>query len=167
MNINDAATILSLSGCITPNDVKKAYQKAAMRYHPDKNPAGLEMMKMVNAARDVLKDYTGDLGSPETTSRDASKSYPVEVNEALNAIIDLVGLNIEICGAWVWVDGDTYTHKAALKEANFRFAGKKKRWYFRPENWSSSSRGTFSMEEIREQFGSDRPAKKSRLALES
>ena len=62
---------------------------------------------------------------------------------ALNAIIGLDGLDIEICGAWVWVDGETYRHRAPLKQAGFRFASKKKRWYFRPENWRSSSRGQY------------------------
>jgi hypothetical protein len=44
-----------------------------------------------------------------------------------------------------------------LKEAGFRFASKKKRWYFRPENWRSSSRGQYTMEDIRYKYGSERP----------
>ncbi len=55
------------------------------------------------------------------------------------------------------VDGKTYRHRVALKEAGFRFASKKKRWYFRPENWRSSSRGQYTMDDIREKYGSARP----------
>ena len=154
MKITDAAQILGLSGEITPEDVKRAYRQAAMTYHPDRNPAGAEMMKVINAAYDVLRDYTGEI-DPETETD--GTSYPEVLNEALNAIIALDGLEIEVCGAWVWVDGATYSHRAALKEAGFRFASKKKRWYFRPENWRSSSRGQYTMDDIRQKYGSARP----------
>jgi hypothetical protein len=75
----------------------------------------------------------------------------------LNAIIGLAGLDIEICGAWVWVGGNTYQHRATLKAAGFSFAGQKKRWYFRPEDWRSTSHGTTSMDDIRQRYGSVRP----------
>lgn len=154
MKITDAAQILELSGTVTPEDVKRAYRQAAMKYHPDRNPAGAEMMKIVNAAYDVLRDYSGEIEQTETTT---SGSYPEALNEALNAVYGLDGLDIEICGAWVWIDGDTYQHRAPLKDAGFRFASKKKRWYFRPEDWRSSSHGQYSMDDIRGKYGSVRP----------
>ena len=40
MKIQDAAKILNVSGHVTPKDIKAAYRKAAMKYHPDRNPAG-------------------------------------------------------------------------------------------------------------------------------
>ena len=164
MNIHDAAKILELSGTITTEDVKQAYRKAAMTYHPDKNPAGAEMMKIINAAYDVLREFEGEI---EGAGNDAGEeeNYSQAVNEALNVIIVLDGLIIEICGAWVWVSGETYQHKAILKGAGFKFAGKKKSWYFRPEDWSSSSRGAYSMDDIRDKYGSSRPSRKQRTAL--
>jgi len=164
MTPRDAANILNISGLVTKQEIKLAYKRAAKQFHPDKNPAGLEMMKMVNAAWDVLKDFEGDIG--EQGVKDTSgHSYPEAVNEALQTIIDLVGIDIEICGAWVWVSGDTYQHKTILSEAQFRYAGKKKRWYFRPEDWQSSSRGTFTMTDIRDKYGSDTPAKKTKKSI--
>ncbi len=155
MKLNDAAQILGLSGEVTPEEVKRAYRQAALKFHPDRNPAGTEMMKIINAAYDLLKDYAGEIETEESTGE--AGNYPEAVNEALNAIIGLDGLDIEICGAWVWVDGETYRHRAVLKKAGFRFASKKKRWYFRPENWRSSSRGQYSMDDIRYKYGSKRP----------
>ena len=154
MKISDAAKILGISGAVNPTIVKKAYRVAAMTYHPDRNPAGGEMMKIINAAYEVLKDYSDDIpASDETTTED----YPQAVNEALNAVIHLAGLIIEICGAWVWVSGETFTHKAVLKEAGFKFAPQKKSWYFRPEDWRSFSRGALSMDDIRDRYGSSKP----------
>tara|TARA_R100000322_G_scaffold160422_1_gene121905 strand:+ start:96 stop:590 length:495 start_codon:yes stop_codon:yes gene_type:complete len=148
----DAAKILSLTGEITPEAVKIAYREAAKKYHPDVNAAGAEMMKAVNAAFDALKNYTGNIEPGEG----GLGNYPEMLNDALNAIINLAGLEIEICGAWVWVGGDTKTHKEALKAAAFRWANKKKMWYFRPEDWKGRrNRKEFSIDEIRATHGSE------------
>lgn len=162
MKISDAINILGLSGDITPELVKKAYRQSAKKYHPDINPAGAEMMKVVNAAFDVLKDYTG---TQEAEQEDAE--YPEALNNALMAIIALEGLIIEICGAWVWVTGDTFKHKAILKENSFKYASKKKAWHFRPDNWKSRSRGKSSMDEIRSKYGSNTPTKQNYNRLTS
>jgi curved DNA-binding protein CbpA len=162
MKITDAASILKLSGSITPALVKTAFRAQAKKYHPDVNPAGEEMMKVVNAAFDVLKNYEGTLDEDEENS-----GYPEALNESLNAIIGLSGLVIEICGSWVWVSGDTFPHKAILKENGFKYAGKKKSWHFRPEGWKSSSRGKTTMDDIRNKYGSTSPIAKDRPLLAS
>ncbi len=104
MTSYDAAKILGLSGNITPEIAKDAYRKACKKYHPDINPAGEEMMKLVNTAYNVLQDFSGDVKEQET-------EYGEQLNNALNAIFNLSGLLIEICGAWVWVSGATKAHK--------------------------------------------------------
>jgi curved DNA-binding protein CbpA len=80
MTLSDAAKILCLSGAITPKDVKKAYRAAALKYHPDKNPAGEEMMKLINEAFDVLKSFEGEL------EQQSDDDYSEALNDALNAI---------------------------------------------------------------------------------
>jgi len=55
MKLSDAVNVLGLSGHVAPKEVKAAYRVAAMKYHPDRSPAGAEMMKIINAAYDVLK----------------------------------------------------------------------------------------------------------------
>ena len=153
MHINDATKILGLTGKIDADTVKAAYRQAAKKYHPDRNPAGLEMMKMVNEARDTLLNFDGVI---DQKCNECGYDYGDEINEALNKIIALSGLEIEVCGSWVWVSGDTKTHKDALKEAGFKWARKKQMWHFRPNDYKSFSRGRFSMDEIREKHGSTR-----------
>jgi hypothetical protein len=159
MNNFDAAKVLGLSGVINKDDVKKAYIALCKKYHPDINPAGLELMKMLNVAFEVLKDYEGD--APFKSSVD----YGDALNAALNVIIDLQGLNIEICGAWVWVTGDTITHRKTLKEAGFKYAAKKKAWYYRPADFKSFSRGKYNLDEIRNVYGSSKPELKKKQAI--
>ena len=150
MNQYDAAKILGLSGEINPAMVKAAYREASMKYHPDRNPAGEEMMKLVNEAFEVLEQFSGDL-------KEQQANYGDLLNEALNAIVNIPELFIEICGSWVWVSGDTRAHRATLKEAGYKWAPKKKLWYFRPEQFRSRARGNVDMDEIREKNGSTRP----------
>jgi curved DNA-binding protein CbpA len=161
MNIHDAAKILNLSGDYTPELVKAAYRKACSAYHPDRNPAGLEMMKLVNQAYDALKDTTG---TAKAADEGDLSSYGEDIFNALSKIINL-GLDIEICGAWVWLHGDTKPHKEVLKEAGFRWAPKKMLWYFRPADYKSKGRGKFSMDEIRNTHGSERVTVKERNKL--
>jgi hypothetical protein len=154
MNIYDAAKILNLSGEVNPEITKKAYREASKKYHPDINPAGEDMMKMVNAAYEALKEYVGTLKE----SKDSD--YGEKLNEAIHAIYGLEGLLLEICGAWLWIFGDTKRHKEALKAAGFRFSAPKAAWYFRPEEFKGSKgRGASGvpMGEIRAKYGSQTP----------
>lgn len=44
--------------------------------------------------------------------------------EAINIIN--FNINIEICGSWIWVSGNTYGCKTELKQNGFHWASKKK-----------------------------------------
>lgn len=59
MNIQEALNVFGLSGDLTEKDIKAAYKKAALKYHPDRNPLGAELMKAVNAAFDFLMAKEG------------------------------------------------------------------------------------------------------------
>jgi hypothetical protein len=160
MIMHDAAIILGIQGKLNPEIVKAAYRAAMKRYHPDVNPAGLDMAKLINDAFDALKDCHETITPHET-----GQNYPEALSDALNAIIALAGLELEICGAWLWVSGDTLPHKEALKAAAFQWAPKKKQWYFRPDGFRSFSRGSSTMQDIRTKYGSCRPERQDRPAL--
>lgn len=164
MKLQDALNILGLTGEVTFEDAKRAYRKASMKYHPDRNPAGLEMMKAVNTAWATLQawDFNAD---PVSVKEGKNNFYGDALNEALNAIIDLPGIRIEICGAWVWVSGDTKPVKDTLKEAGYKWASKKFQWYFRPEEYFSKSRGNWSMDDIRTHYGSEEVQTRRKAAI--
>lgn len=59
MSTRDYYQILGVSKSATQADLKKAYHKLAMQYHPDRNstdPDAEKKFKEINAAYDVLKD---------------------------------------------------------------------------------------------------------------
>lgn len=167
MNIYDAIKVLGITDLekITEEDVKKAYRKASKKYHPDHNPSGEEMMKLVNEAHSALESARYPISANTHNAYD----YGSEINSALNAIKSLQGLFIEVCGVWVWVSGETKAHKGVLKAQGFLFSGKKKMWYFRPKSQKCAWRGKsrFSIEEIRSKYGSQRVENQQPYALKA
>jgi len=156
MNKYDACRVLGLSGAITPEIVKAAYRAMSLKYHPDLNPAGGDMMKIINAARDALQGITETI--EPGSAGEGSQDYPAALNAALNTIRDCIGLHIEICGAWVWVHGDTFAAKEELKAGGFKYASKKKAWFFRPEEYRAHKKnGEMDMDAIRQKYGTTRP----------
>jgi len=154
-----AIQILGITETCDQAQVKALYKKLAQKYHPDRNPAGLEMMKLINEAYNVLKDLS--IVEMETSEAPSLNDYPEELSAAINKIITL-GMNIEICGLWVWVSGDTKQHKDVLKEANFKWAHKKLMWYFRPEEEKKTYYArSFNISEIREKYGSQSVKRKN------
>lgn len=151
MNINDALNLLSLTGDATQAEIKKAYKAACLKYHPDRNKAGAQMMIAVNAAFDFLKGLGEKVEAKEGFE---TNNYAEELQAVLNGLAVLEGLIIEVCGNWVWVTGETMTHKDAIKALGCRWAKKKKAWYYRPAEYKSFSRSSSSMDEIRAKYGS-------------
>ncbi len=164
MKTIDALNILEISNeTITLTDVKTAYRKASKKYHPDFNPAGTAMMQTVNEAYEVLSKLSFPF---EKNENDSFSNYGSILNDALNKIIQCPEIQIEVCGSWVWVSGNTKPYKDTFKEAGFKFSGKKKMWYFRPEGKKARFfKGDTSIDEIRAKYGSERVRTRSSYLL--
>jgi curved DNA-binding protein CbpA len=153
MSHREALKILDLPMQVVFEDIKKAYRIACGKYHPDRNAAGLEMMKLVNAAYESLSDYVSD-GLSGDSDYVHEETLGDKLNAALNAIVGLEGIEIEICGSWIWVGGNTREHKEVLKEAGFRYAPKKVMWSYSGSGKRSFGGGRYDMDSIRSMHGS-------------
>lgn len=156
MNVQEALNVFNLSGELTEKDVVKAYKKLALKYHPDRNPLGAELMKAVNAAREVLMANIDKINQFQSADADAHYNYGEALEKVLMALSGLSGIVYEVIGNWVWISGQTFEHKAALNELNCKWAPKKKQWFYRPEEHKSiGNRTEHSMDEIREMYGTN------------
>jgi hypothetical protein len=139
--------------CQTKEDIKKLYRELAKQFHPDKG-GDLETMQAIN------KEYSYAIaailrGANLTTEEiDAEILNAEQYKSAINAIINLTGIIIEICGGWIWVSGETYQHKEVFKSNGFYFASVKKMWYFRSVEYKTNNKQSHTMEEIRHKYGS-------------
>ncbi|HFG7810641.1 TPA: J domain-containing protein [Salmonella enterica subsp. enterica serovar Java] len=154
MNIQQALNIFGLSGELTAQDVKKAYKQAALKFHPDRNPVGAEMMKAVNAAFDFLMENIDRLNTAQSANESACYNFGEELENVLNALQGMTGVIFEVAGNWIWISGDTKTHKDAIKALGCKWASKKQMWFYRPEEYKASrNRKERSIDEIRAMYG--------------
>ncbi len=51
----DPYKILGVKKKTPPDKVKEVYRKLAFQYHPDRNPDGLEKMKEINVAYQMIR----------------------------------------------------------------------------------------------------------------
>lgn len=152
MNINEAFNLLDLSGEATQLEIKKAYKKASIKYHPDKNPANPQVMVAINAAYTFLSNLDAD---PVKQDADATNyDFAEALQTVISELAKLDGLNLEVCGNWIWISGETKKHKDSIKELGCYFSRKKCMWYFRPAEYRSRSRRSHDISEIREMHGS-------------
>ena len=158
-----AAEILGLVGEISPKETKAAYRRLSLQYHPDICAGGEHMQKMLNSAYEVLKDFNGSIGSGQ------SSELSQVMADTLSALVHIEGLDLEICGSWLWVGGNTYPNRSALTAAGLRFSGSKKRFYLNPDKKSGGKKKWYgksrTMDQIRQAHGSRKVSNQYRPAI--
>lgn len=141
-------------GVTTLDELKSAYRRLAMQYHPDRG-GSVEIMQAINDEHDRLFEILKDRHNATHDEHHQTTESAPEFRTILDVLLRLDGLTIELCGAWLWISGSTYDHKAELKAAGCRWSNGKKMWYWRHEEAARPwHRGTASMGEIRSKYGS-------------
>jgi hypothetical protein len=153
MKIQDALSLLGLTSSATQADIKAAYKKMILKYHPDRNPADLEMSKSINVAFQTLRNYDG-LSAPVGCA-EININLSEEIEAAIKSVINLSGVVVELCGTWIWLSGNTKEHKEAIKEAGYKWSPKKTMWHWSPSEDKRKCRTkSVDMDSIRNKYGS-------------
>ena len=141
--------------CKTAEELKKAYRTWAKKLHPDLG-GNAEEFKVMQAEyerlwerlKNVHQNAQGETYTKETTET------PQEFINIINTLVRLNGVQVELCGSWIWASGNTQPYKDTLKSLKFRWSHKKKAWYYHTEPYRKRSHRELTLDEIREMFGS-------------
>ena len=142
-------------GINTLDELKAAYRKLAMANHPD-HGGSLEAMQEINAEYDILSKTLAYSKQGTAEQQQADYSAAEAFKDVIMSIIHLIGIEIEICGSWVWVSGNTKEHKETLKANGFMWASKKQMWYWRAAENKSHGKKNTTMADIRTKYGSEK-----------
>ena len=126
------------------NEAKKIYKTLAKKLHPDMPNGDTESFKLLNAVYNDLienKIYFSN-----------SYKIDIELEKIISLILHFENIKIELIGSWIWVSGDTKEIKEKLKEIGFKWASKKKMWYY--GEMKAKNPNPKSMEEIKSKYGS-------------
>ncbi|MDR1772414.1 MAG: J domain-containing protein [Hungatella sp.] len=145
-------------------ELRKQYKELLKKFHPDNPNGSTEATQEINAEYDKLFQILKDKHDSKTAgSQDKKSSYEdmkydfaedEKLREVLSKIITFVGINIEIIGNWIWIDGDTYGYKDEVKAMGFKWAREKKKWYYHTEAFRKRSHKKLSIDDIRNYYGS-------------
>lgn len=139
------------------NEAKKIYKILAKKLHPDMENGSEESFKILNAV------YTDLIEHKIYFSNDFK--IDIELEKIISLILHFENITIELVGSWVWVSGDTKEIKEKLKELGFKWASKKKMWFYGEMKGRNPQEK--SMEEIKSKYGSETLKSKEKKQIAS
>ena len=155
-------------------ELRKQYKELLKAYHPDNANGSTEKCQEINSEYDKLFKVLKNKHESKQANTDGKKAdfnsshYDFTedkiLREMLQKIIHFSSITIEICGSWIWCF-NSYEYKDQLKELGFKYAAKKKSWYFHTETFRKKRNKPLSMDEIREFYGSSEVRPEERKLL--
>ena len=153
----------------TLEQLRRQYKELLKKFHPDNANGSTEATQEINAEYDklfkVLKDghESKSADSNRNTASNAkadynSNTYDWEndkaLREVLQKIINFNGIEIDLIGAWIWIDGNTYPYKESLKEYGFRWSQQRHKWYWHDGEFRRHGNNKLSYLDIQKMYGS-------------
>lgn len=138
----------------TLDELKAQYRRLCMKHHPDRG-GDTATMQEINAEHDELFELLKAAHNAKADEYHQTTETPEEFRSVIIELLRLDGLTVELCGSWLWIGGETRTHKDALKALGCRWSSSKKLWYWRhPEDGRKWHKGNKTMSDIRFKYGS-------------
>lgn len=147
----------------TLEELRRQYKELLKVHHPD-NGGNVGTMQEINAEYDslfkTLKHQHEKSESRNTAGNGKSDNakYDFEADEKLREILSHIicftGINIDIVGTWIWVDGNTYPYKDNLKALGFRWSKQRKKWHWHEGDYKRFGSKNLSYAEIQTMYGS-------------
>lgn len=138
------------------NEAKKIYKELAKKLHPDIGGSEEEFKALNDVYTHLIEHkiyFTNEI------------KIDVELEKVISLILHFENITIELVGSWIWVSGDTKEIKEKLKELGFKWASKKKQWYYGEMKGRNPKEK--SMDEIKAKYGCETLKKKEKTQIAS
>lgn len=142
-------------GCGSLDEIKMKYKGYIERYLPRKGYRGNKRL-----IRSIDREYRS-IRTQETFSQ-VNSLIRLDYTNFQFLIRELVemGLDIEMCGKWLFVTGPTGENENELLALGFRFSPSIGMWCYRPVGFDAPDIESLNIEYIRKTCGSDTQAMK-------
>lgn len=139
-----------LDNARTLDELKAQYRAWTKKLHPDCGGSDADMKALNLEFERFFEILKRNATADQQTTENAH-----DFMDIIDHLIKMDGLQVELCGSWLWITGDTYKYREALKACGCRWSSSKKKWYWRPaESGYQGKHKAKTMEEIRERYGS-------------
>ncbi|MCK5293068.1 MAG: hypothetical protein KAJ49_00325 [Arcobacteraceae bacterium] len=136
------------------NEAKKVFKKLARLLHPDIG-GDEESFK-------ILKNVYDDIVEHKIYFSTDAK-FDIELEKIISQILHFEDIIIEVVGSWIWLSGETKIIKDTLKNIGFKWASKKKMWYY--GEMKGRSHKEKSLDEIKGKYGCETVRTKQKKKL--
>lgn len=156
----------------TAEELKKLYKEYVKKLHPD-NGGNEEEFKNMKAEFEslfnVVKNthYNKDGDVYEATGDYATTETAAEFMDIIEKLIFIEDIDLELCGSWLWISGNTKEYKDLLKELGCRYSANKKMWYYQKSGKRKWHKKAWTIDEIRTTYGSQLIDKEPQKRLEA
>lgn len=138
------------------NEAKKIYKKMARKLHPDIGGSEEEFKALNSVYTDLIEHkiyFSNEI------------KIDIELEKIISLILHFENITIELVGSWIWVSGDTKEIKEKLKELGFKWASKKKMWYYGEMKGRNPKQK--SMDDIKAKYGCETFKKEKKREIAS
>ena len=124
------------------NEAKKVFKRLAKSLHPDIGGSEEEFKLLKNVYDNIIEHKV-------YFSNDSK--FDIELEKVIAQILHYEDITIDVVGSWIWLSGNTKPLKDTLKKLNFKWASKKKMWYY--GEMKGKSHKEQSLDEIKGKYG--------------
>ena len=158
----------------TLEELRKQYRDLLKIHHPD-NGGNVSDMQEINAEYDklfkTLKDKHESKSADSKESEYSKNMYDWKNDKALRDVIEKIihfnGIEINLVGAWIWLDGNTYQYKEELKGIGFKWSKNRKKWYWNNGEYIGRGNKKISFSQIENKYGSTKFRTQNKVLLEA
>lgn len=166
----------------TLEELRRKYKELLKQFHPDNPNGSTEATQAINTEYDklfkVLKDRHESKATADSTDNKTDNKTSFEqmkwdtaadekLREVLQQVISLNGIEIELVGCYIWIDGTTYPHRETLKTIGCRWSRNRKKWYWTSSEYIGRGNNKMSFADIQNKYGSTKIKSDTRVLLEA